>query len=160
MNEKTIRGEVHLVAMICLMHLTWKTCRQPSLTQGSEPKPLIQQMVQYESSSVSSSKSRGSFSLPAAMASCLAFATHSAFRHGKQNCYLKLKKRLRRQAFLLTEEASAWMPTSMRLIAILADHVLALLAQANIVERTAFFFLLLFTLINQLIAAESALFRI
>ena len=49
----------------------------------------------------------------------------------------------------------------MRLIAVLSDHVLTLLAQANIVERTtSFFFLLLFTLIHKLISAESALFRI
>ena len=52
------------------------------------------------------------------------------------------------------------MPTSVCLIAVLSDHVLALLAQANIVERTAIFFLLLFTLIHQLIATESALLRI
>ena len=52
------------------------------------------------------------------------------------------------------------MPTGVRLIAVLSDHVLTLLAQANIVEHTAFFFLLLFTLIYQLIATESALFRV
>ena len=52
------------------------------------------------------------------------------------------------------------MPTGVRLIAVLSDHVLTLLSQANIVEHTAFFFLLLFTLIHQLIATESALFRI
>ena len=52
------------------------------------------------------------------------------------------------------------MPTGVRFVAVLSDHVLALLAQANIVERTALFFFLFFTLINQLIATESALFRV
>lgn len=63
------------------------------------------------------------------------------------------------EAFLLAKEAPARMPTAVRLVAILPDHILALLTQADIIENTCFAFLL-FLLIRKLVAAESALLRV
>jgi len=80
MKLNTIRGEVHLFAIIYLIQLTWKMCPQPSLMHGSEPRPLTQQIVQKESSSV---PSYGNIRLLGS--SALAFAMHSAFKHGKHS---------------------------------------------------------------------------
>ena len=67
------------------------------------------------------------------------------------------------QALLLSEESAARMPTRMRLVTILPDHILALLPQTNVVKGASFRpLLLLFVvpLVNQLITTESALFGI
>ena len=53
------------------------------------------------------------------------------------------------------------MPTRMRLVTILPDHILALLPQTNVVKGALRALLLLFVaLVNQLIPTESALFGI
>ena len=42
-----IRGEGHLPKTRFLMHSTWKMCLQPSMIEGSSPRPEIMQMPQY-----------------------------------------------------------------------------------------------------------------
>lgn len=85
MNENTILGDVHLVWMIVLTHLTWKTCLQPNLMQGSVPRAEIQQIVQYESSLVSSRSRLLSSGLPASTDTWRALSKHSCLRQGRHS---------------------------------------------------------------------------
>ena len=67
------------------------------------------------------------------------------------------------QTLLLSEEAAARMPTRMRLVTVLPDHVLALLPQTNVIKGAfgrPFLLLFIAALVNQLISAKSALFGI
>ena len=76
MKSNVILGDGHLLDTFVKMHRTWKICLQPSIIEGSSPRPATMQMPQYSSACCVSSNWNWGYVR-------LWFLMQSRFRHGR-----------------------------------------------------------------------------